>query len=105
MNVAHYDMRFAKPLDEELLLEALSRYPKIVTVEDGTVTGGFGSAVLEFANEHGCKNEIRILGIPDKIVEHGSLKQLHQECGYDAQAIKEAVLEMMKDKINITLLG
>jgi len=88
-----------------LLHEALSRHPKIITVEDGTVTGGFGSAILEFANEHGYKNEVKILGIPDKIIEHGSLKDLHRECGYDAQAIKQAVLEMMRDKINITLLG
>src|SRR5678809_1533000 len=105
LNPAHYDMRFAKPLDEELLHEVFSKFDKIITVEDGTVTGGFGSAVLEFANEHGYKNEIKILGIPDKIIEHGSLKDLHRECGYDAQAIKQAVLEMMRDKINITLLG
>jgi len=103
--IAHYDMRFAKPLDEPLLHEALNKYAKIITVEDGTIVGGFGSAVLEFANEHGYKNEVKILGIPDQIVEHGSLKELHHECGYDADAIKKAVLEMMKDKINITLHG
>jgi 1-deoxy-D-xylulose-5-phosphate synthase len=101
LNIAHYDMRFAKPLDEELLQDALSKYPKIITVEDGTVVGGFGSAVLEFANEHEFKNEIRILGIPDKIVEHGSPKELHRECSYDTQAIRETILEMMKDKIKI----
>ena len=70
-------------------------------MEDGTVVGGFGSAVLEFANEHGYKNEIRILGIPDKIIEHGSPKELHHECGYDAQTIKEIVLEMMKGKVSV----
>jgi len=101
LSVAHYDMRFAKPLDEELLQEALNKYPKIITVEDGTVLGGFGSAVLEFANQYDHKNEIRILGIPDKIIEHGSPKELHRECGYDAQAIKDAVLEMMKDSIRV----
>jgi 1-deoxy-D-xylulose-5-phosphate synthase len=105
LNLGHYDMRFAKPLDEELLHEVLSKYPKVITVEDGTVTGGFGSAVLEFANEHGYKNEVKILGIPDKIIEHGSLKELHRECGYDAQGIKQTVLEMMKGKISITVLG
>src|SRR6476646_1627315 len=105
LNIGHYDMRFAKPLDEELLHEALSKYSKIITVEDGSVTGGFGSAILEFASEHGYKNEVKILGIPDKIMEHGSLKELHREGGYDAQAIKQAVLEMMKGKIRITLLG
>jgi 1-deoxy-D-xylulose-5-phosphate synthase len=67
------------------------------------VVGGFGSAVLEFANANGYKNEVRILGIPDRIVEHGSPRELHRECGYDAQAIKEAVLEIMRDKINVTV--
>ncbi len=107
LNPAHYDMRFAKPLDEELLHEALSKYEKIVTVEDGCVEGGFGSAVLEFMAQHGYKNDIRILGIPDTIVEHGTPKELHRECGYDAQAIKDAVLEMMKGKVSVTspLLG
>ena len=92
---AHYDMRFAKPLDEELLHEALKNYPKIITVEDGTVEGGFGSAVLEFMAEHGYKNDIRILGIPDKVVEHGTPKELHRECGYDAEAIEKAVREVV----------
>src|SRR5436190_2092108 len=103
LNIGHYDMRFAKPLDEELLHEAVNRYSKIITVEDGTVLGGFGSAVLEFANANGYKNQLRILGIPDNIIEHGSPKELHRECGFDAMAIKEAVLDMMKDKVNITV--
>ncbi|MFI5133472.1 MAG: 1-deoxy-D-xylulose-5-phosphate synthase, partial [Chitinophagales bacterium] len=101
LNPAHYDMRFAKPLDEELLHEACRKYEKIVTVEDGTVEGGFGSAVLEFMAQHGYKNDIKILGIPDKIIEHGTPKELHRECGYDAQAIAEAVREMMRDKIAV----
>jgi 1-deoxy-D-xylulose-5-phosphate synthase len=103
LKIGHYDMRFAKPLDEELLHEGLTKYQKIITVEDGTVVGGFGSAVLEFANANGYKNEVRILGIPDQIIEHGSPKELHRECGFDAVAIKEAVLDMMKDKVNITV--
>jgi 1-deoxy-D-xylulose-5-phosphate synthase len=100
--VGHYDLRFVKPLDEQLLHEVFSKYPKILTVEDGTILGGFGSAVLEFANENAYKNEIRVLGIPDKLVEHGSPKELYRECGYDTQAIKDAVLEMMKGKISIS---
>lgn len=100
---AHYDMRFAKPLDEELLHEALSTYDKIVTVEDGTVVGGFGSAIAEFIAEHGYKNDLRILGIPDRIVEHGTLKELHRECEYDAQAIREVILEMMRGEVSITI--
>jgi 1-deoxy-D-xylulose-5-phosphate synthase len=100
---AHYDMRFAKPLDEELLHEALQNYEKIITVEDGTVVGGFGSAVAEFMAENNYKNDLKILGIPDRLVEHGTLKELHHECGYDAAAIKETVLEMIQGMVNVNL--
>jgi 1-deoxy-D-xylulose-5-phosphate synthase len=96
---AHYDMRFAKPLDEELLHEALQNYDKIVTVEDGTVVGGFGSAVAEFMALHGYKNDLKVLGIPDRIVEHGTLKELHRECGYDAQAIADAIRELTTQSV------
>ncbi|MGZ8509914.1 MAG: transketolase C-terminal domain-containing protein, partial [Chitinophagaceae bacterium] len=104
INPAHYDLRFAKPLDEELLQEALATYEKIITVEDGCIEGGIGSAILEFMASHGYKNDVRILGIPDIIVEHGTPKELQRECRYDAQAIKEAVLGMMKGKINVSSL-
>ena len=77
-------MRFVKPIDEEMLHEVFSKFNKIITVEDGTVVGGFGSAVLEFMNAHDYKAEIKILGIPDTIIEHGTLKELHHECNYDA---------------------
>ena len=102
INPAHYDMRFAKPLDEELLHEALKTFGKIITVEDGCTEGGFGSAVLEFMAQHEYKNDVRILGIPDRIVEHGNPKELHNECGYDAQAIKNAVLEILKGKVSVS---
>jgi 1-deoxy-D-xylulose-5-phosphate synthase len=103
---AHYDMRFVKPLDEELLHEACRKYAKILTVEDGTVVGGFGSAVAEFMALNGYKNELRVLGIPDRIVEHGSPKELHHECGYDAESIAAAAREMMNVKQTVTgLLG
>lgn len=95
----HFDMRFAKPLDEALLKEALENYDKIITVEDGTVLGGFGSAVAEYMTEHGYKNELKILGIPDRVIEHGTLKELHKECGYDAEAIKAAIKEMVLEKV------
>jgi len=88
-------MRFAKPLDEVLLHEVLQNYEKILTVEDGTVIGGFGSAIAEFISENNYKNDLRILGIPDRLVEHGTLKELHHESGYDAAAIADAVREMM----------
>jgi 1-deoxy-D-xylulose-5-phosphate synthase len=102
VNAAHYDLRFAKPLDEELLHEICKKYPKLVTVEDGTIEGGIGSAVLEFMARHSYKNEIRILGIPDRLVEHGNPKELHRECGFDAQGIRETVLEMLKGKVKVS---
>jgi 1-deoxy-D-xylulose-5-phosphate synthase len=106
LNSGHYDMRFAKPLDEALLHEACQQYEKLVTVEDGTVEGGIGSAILEFMAAHGYKNDVKILGIPDRLVEHGTPKELQHECGYDAQAIADAVREMMKDKVTVSqLLG
>ncbi|MEY3873709.1 MAG: hypothetical protein RL363_430 [Bacteroidota bacterium] len=98
---AHYDMRFVKPLDENLLHEVFQRYDKIVTVEDGTIVGGLGTAVLEFMNAHGYKSQISILGIPDAIVEHGSIKELHHECHYDAAAIGDAVKTMLGKSVLI----
>jgi 1-deoxy-D-xylulose-5-phosphate synthase len=96
INPAHYDMRFAKPIDEEMLHEVFASYSKIITIEDGTVVGGFGSAVLEFMNEHGYKADVKIMGIPDRIVEHGTPKQLYDEIGLDANGIAEALREMSK---------
>lgn len=104
LNPAHYDMRFAKPLDEKMLHEVFAKFNKVITVEDGTVVGGIGSAILEFMNEHGYKADVKILGIPDRLVEHGTLKELHRECEYDAKGIAEAVRELMLDKINISSL-
>ena len=102
INPAHYDMRFAKPLDEQMLHEVFAKFNKIITVEDGTVVGGFGSAVLEFMNEHDYKANVKILGIPDRLVEHGSPKQLYNEIGIDANGIAEAVRDMVK--INLSEL-
>ena len=93
-NPAHYDMRFVKPLDEAMLHEIAQKFTKIITVEDGTIVGGFGSAVLEFMAAHNYTPEVKMLGIPDRIVEHGKPEELHRECGYDAQAIADAVREM-----------
>ncbi len=95
LNPAHYDMRFAKPLDEELLHTIAQKFSKIITVEDGTIVGGFGSAVLEFMAQHNYTPEVKILGIPDHLVEHGKPEELHRECGYDAKGIADAVKEMV----------
>jgi len=94
INPAHYDMRFAKPLDEEMLHEVFANYSKIITVEDGTVVGGFGSAVLEFMNENGYKADVKIMGIPDRLVEHGTPKQLYDEIGIDANGIATMLRKM-----------
>lgn len=100
---AHYDMRFAKPLDEAMLHEVFSTYHKIITVEDGCIKGGFGSAVLEFMNDNGYTAEVKMLGIPDHFVEHGTLKELHRECNYDAQGIAGAVREMMQENVRLSV--
>ena len=103
---AHYDMRFAKPIDEELLHEVFSKYKYIITVEDGTIKGGFGSAVLEFMAANNYNSEVRMLGIPDSIIEHGTLKDLHRECGFDAIGIAETAKEMLNVSIQVNrLLG
>jgi 1-deoxy-D-xylulose-5-phosphate synthase len=94
MDVGHYDMRFCKPLDEEMLRDVARRYRAIVTVEDGCLQGGFGSAVLEFLTDHGFHLPVRRLGIPDRVVEHGTQDELYKECGFDAASIAQAVREM-----------
>ena len=96
---AHYDMRFAKPLDEELLHEVFRKFRKIITIEDGTVMGGFGSAILEFMAANGYSATVKILGIPDEVIEHGSPKQLHEDCGYDTSAVIKAAREMQGETV------
>ena len=91
ITVRHYDMRYANPLDEEVLHEVMRKFKKIITVEDGVIKGGFGSAVLEFAADNGYQPEIHRLGIPDYFVEHGTQNELYKECGYDADGIRKAI--------------
>ncbi|MEO7120254.1 MAG: 1-deoxy-D-xylulose-5-phosphate synthase [Ginsengibacter sp.] len=100
LDPAHYDMRFVKPLDEKMLHEVFTKYHKIITVEDGTVKGGFGSAILEFMAENNYQASVKILGIPDRIVEHGTLKELHNEIGIDANHIADAIRDMVKIDVN-----
>ena len=101
INAAHYDMRFAKPLDEAMLHEVFAKFDKVVTVEDGTIKGGFGSAVLEFMAEHNYKADVKIMGIPDRLVEHGTPKQLYDEIGIDANGIAKTIRAMMNVKVTI----
>lgn len=91
INAAHYDMRFVKPLDEMLLHEIFGKFNHVVTVEDGCIQGGMGSAILEFMAMNGYNAKVQILGIPDKFIEHGSQAELHAECGYDTEGIVRTV--------------
>jgi len=95
LHPAHYDLRFVKPLDKELLHEVFSRFQRVITVEDGCLMGGFGSAVLEFMVDHGYSASVKRLGIPDRIVEHGEQIQLHTECGYDPAGIAQEVRALL----------
>ena len=94
IKAAHYDMRFLKPLDTGLLHEVFASFDNIITIEDGTIVGGLGSAILEFQADHGYTNTIRRLGIPDRFVSHGKQEELHKECGYDTTGIVRAVRNM-----------
>lgn len=88
LSIAHYDMRFVKPLDEVLLKQIFERYTNIVTVENGTIVGGFGSAVLEFAANNGFKNKITLKGIPDAFIEHGTTEELQKQIGIDVDGLR-----------------
>ncbi|WP_192347451.1 1-deoxy-D-xylulose-5-phosphate synthase [Algoriphagus sp. Y33] len=96
LNPAQYDMRFVKPLDGELLHEIFGKFEKVITVEDGCLMGGFGSAVIEWMMDHGYHAQVKRLGIPDDIIEHGEQHELHRECGFDPHGIAEAVRTMAK---------
>lgn len=86
-DVAHYDMRFLKPLDEQIMQEVASRYRRIITIEDGVTTGGLGSAVLEWLSDHQCQIEVVRMGLPDRFVEHGTPAELYHLVGIDKEAI------------------
>jgi 1-deoxy-D-xylulose-5-phosphate synthase len=93
---AHYDMRFVKPIDEEMLHEVFSRFDKVITVEDGCIMGGMGSAVLEFMADNSYAAKVVRLGIPDRYVEHGEQSELYEECGFSPSKIAETVIEVLK---------
>ena len=92
LHIAQYDMRFLKPLDKDLLHEVGRNFKKVVTVEDGVISGGLGSAVLEFFSDNGYEVEVKRIGIPDKFVMHGTVAELRQICGMDAQSISEVLV-------------
>lgn len=98
INVEVINMRFVKPLDKELLLNTLERFDKILTVEDNTIKGGFGSAVVEFASQYNFKNDIMIHGIPDKFIEHGKPEELLEDLNLDAKGIADTVKAFLVNK-------
>src|SRR5574344_2178510 len=91
LSIAHYDMRFLKPIDTEILKEVCDKYAYIITVEDGVLKCGFGSAILEYINDNGYKTKVHRMGIPDKFVEHGTIKELRKLIKLDADAICKAI--------------
>jgi len=103
-SIAHYDIRFLKPIDEDLLHEVCTKFDKIITIEDGCKIGGLGTAVLEFINEHNYKTQIKILGIPDKFIEQGSTEELYNECGLDTNSISKIIIKVIKLKTLSTVI-
>ena len=93
LSVAHYDMRFLKPIDESILEEVGRNFKRVITVENGVIRGGLGSAVLEWMNDHGYTPRVQRLGLPDSFVEHGTVKELMHIVGIDEEGIKKAILE------------
>ena len=103
LSIAHYDMRFVKPIDELLLHEVFAKFDKVITLEDGCIMGGMGSAVLEFMVDNSYKATVKRLGIPDKFIEHGTQNELYNECYYNADAIVKTVKSMVQQSLNKAL--
>ena len=99
ISAAHYDLRFVKPLDEKLLHKVFKEFDRIITVEDGILAGGFGSLILEFMADNQYNARVIRLGVPDKFIHHGSLKDLYKECGYDEDGIIKAAQAIASDKM------
>lgn len=96
IQIGHFDMRFVKPLDEDMLHHIFKNYKHIITVEDGSIQGGFGSAVLEFMADHGYTSKVKRLGIPDEFIEHGTQLELQRDCGFDPEGIYQSAKEILE---------
>ena len=99
LSIAHYDMRFVKPLDEKLLHNVFKKFSNIITLEDGCLLGGFGSAILEFMSTNNYSASVTRLGIPDKFIHHGTQDELHRECNYDTKAVIKTVHKILEKKL------
>lgn len=98
-SIAHYDARFLKPLDEEMLREIGEKFTKVITIEDGTIEGGLGSAVLEFMSDNNYHPEVLRIGIPDVFVEHGTPEELHAMLGMNAEGVEKKIKDMIDAKV------
>jgi 1-deoxy-D-xylulose-5-phosphate synthase len=105
ISAAHYDMRFVKPVDEVMLHEVFSKFSKVITVEDGCLMGGFGSAVIEFMVDQKYSAEVVRLGIPDRYVHHGTQEELWADCGFDVNGIVAATKKLISYKENLSKLS
>ena len=94
--IAHYDLRFAKPLVEELLHEVGKRFKGVITIENGALRGGVGEAIVSFLNENGYDTKVTKLGIDDNFIEHGTLEELHAICGFDTKSIEQTIKDILR---------
>ena len=101
LDIAHFDMRFVKPIDKELLHTIFQKFDKVITIEDACLQGGFGSAVIEFMVDNNYKSELVRLGVPDEFINHGTQQQLYTECYFDIGAIKESVHKLIGRKSQV----
>ncbi|HEC43804.1 MAG TPA: 1-deoxy-D-xylulose-5-phosphate synthase [Bacteroides sp.] len=99
ISAAHYDMRFVKPIDEELLHKVFKQFKHVITVEDGSLTGGFGSAVVEFMCDNTYTSQVKRLGVPDRFIDQGTQEELYKECGFDPESIANTVKSLVKPKV------
>ena len=99
IQVTHYDMRFVKPLDDSILHKVGEKFKHVITVEDGTIIGGLGGAVLEFFSDKGYSTQVKRLGIPDKFIDHGTQMELYKECGFDPESIKKLAVKLVRSEL------
>jgi 1-deoxy-D-xylulose-5-phosphate synthase len=99
IEVEHWDMRFVKPIDAECLHSVFRNFGNIITVEDGIISGGFGSAILEFMADNNYTANVKRLGVPDTFIDHGSQQELYKECGFDAESICKVIQSMVTTRI------
>jgi len=98
ISVCHYDMRFVKPLDNKILHKVFKKFQSIITIEDGAIIGGFGSAVIEFMAEHQYSSQVKRMVVPDRFIEQGTPGELYHECGFDSEGIFNTIKKLLKRK-------